>query len=106
MRRVFEIGERVWYEDDYEHGWATIALINRQSSIRQQPCSDYDNDILTLVKMDGFSEIETTPSCVYQLAPIGTFRGKDVCWEHQEGSEYPLWCPDEYENCFFFELDK
>lgn len=106
MKRVFEIGERIWYEDDYGHGWATICLINRSSGHREVPCCDAAGDILTLVKENGFSKIETTPSRVYKLAPGRSFRGKAVCWEHDEESDYPLWCPDEYENCFFFELDK
>ena len=104
MKRVFTIGERVWWSDDYMCGWGTIALINRQDTIERDVCSDYNGDILTITKDSG-GEIETTPSCVYQIAKGKTFRGKPVCWEHDEDIDYPFYCPEEDENCFHFELD-
>ena len=105
MKRVFKIGERVWYEDDYECGWGTIVLLNGSDSIKEDVCSDYNGDIITIQKDGCRSEIETTPSCIWQLAPGRTFRGKPVVWNHDEELDYPLFCPDEDENCYHVELD-
>ena len=105
MKRVFKIGEVVWFEDDHMNGWGKVGLINRSDKFPAYPCCDDAGDILTIV-MDSGGEIETTPSCVYQLAPGLTFFGKAVAWEHKEDIDYPFFCPDHYENCFYFELDE
>lgn len=104
MKRVFTIGDRVWWADDYMWGWGTVGLINRSDEFPEYPVSDDAGDILTIEKDSG-GEIETTPSRVYQLAAGKTFRGKPVCWEHDEEIDYPFYCPDEDENCYYFELD-
>lgn len=104
MKRIFKVGERVWYNDDHESGWGVISLINRQDSIKEEICSDYNGDIILITKDSG-SEIETTPSCIWQLAPGRTFKGSPVVWEHNEEIDYPFFCPEENENCFHCELD-
>ena len=105
MKRVFKIGERVWWEDDYMNGWGTLVLVNRDASYPEYICSDYAGDILTIAKDEG-GEIETSPSCVYQIAPGRFFWGEVVCWEHNETDEsYPFFCPERYENCFHFEVE-
>jgi hypothetical protein len=95
----------VFYEDDHERGWGQIVLINRTDKPKAVPCCDYAGDIITIRKDGCNSEIETTPSCVYQLAPYYTFRGNVCVFEHNEDIDYPLYCPDEDENCYFFETD-
>lgn len=105
MRRVFTIGEVVFYEDDNERGWGKIVLINRDASYPQYICSDEDGDIITVQKEGSKSEIETTPSCVYQVAQDRFFWGEPVVWEHHEGIDYPFYCPARDENCFHFEVE-
>ena len=104
MKRVFKIGEVVFFEDDYMRGWGKVGLINRTDKYPELPCSDDSGDILTIIKDDG-GEIETTPNCVYQVAQDKFFRGEPICWEHHNESDYPFYCPAEDENCFYFELD-
>ena len=67
MKRVFKIGERVWWEDDHMSGWGTIALVNGDDSYWEYAVGNL-GDIITITKDTG-GEIETTPNCVYQLAP-------------------------------------
>lgn len=104
MKRVFKIGERVWWNDDHMYGWGTIALINREETYKEYPCSDYNGDILTITKDSG-GEIETTPSRVYQEAYGYTFFGMPLVWEHDEEIDYPLYCPDRDENVYMCEVD-
>lgn len=105
MKRVFKIGETVYYEDDGERGWGKIVLLNRSDAQKEDVCSDDCGDILTIQKSGCSSEIETTPSRVYQLAKGKKFQGKRVVWEHNEEIDYPLFCPYFGENVFFAELD-
>lgn len=94
MKRVFKIDEVVWFEDDHMGGWGKVGLINRSDTFPEYPCSDDSGDILTIEKESG-GEIETTPSCVYQVAEGRTFRGEPVVWEHNEEIDYPFYCPSE-----------
>ena len=105
MKRVFRIGERVWYEDDHERDWGKVVLINGSDTLKVYPCSDDCGDILTIEKESG-SEIETTPSRVFQIAQDFFFRGEPVVFEHNEEMDYPFYCPAEDENCYYFELDE
>jgi len=105
MRRVFRIGERVWWEDDYMQGWGTVGLLNHQDTIKEDVLSDYDGSIL-LIEKDSGGEIETTPSCVYQITQGVTFKGYPVVWDHRNDSDYPFYCPDLDENCFHHECNK
>lgn len=105
MKRVFRIGEVVFYEDDHERGWGKIVLINHTDTHKEDICSDYNGDIITIQKEGCNSEIETTPSHIYQVAQDRFFRGEPVVWEHNEEFDYPFYCPAEDENCYYFELD-
>ncbi len=105
MRRVFKIGETVWYEDDHERGWGKIVLINQTFKYKEDICSDDDGDIITIQKKGCKSEIETTPSRIWQVAKGRSFHGEKVCWEHTEGIDYPFYCPDSNINCFHFEVE-
>lgn len=105
MKRVFHIGERVFFMEDYEIGWGTIGLINRSDKYPDYPCSDDAGDILTIIKDGSKSEIECSPSNVFQVADGKTFRGEEVVYEHNEEMDYPFYCPEEDENCYYFELD-
>ena len=105
MKRVFKIGEKVWYEDDHECGWGKIVCINGTSKYKEDICSDDNGDIITIRKQDGCGEIETTPSCIWQVAPNKFFFGDTVVWEHCEDIDYPFYCPDRQENCYHFEID-
>lgn len=104
MKRIFKLNERVWYEDDNERGWGTIVLINGDE-IKEEICSDDSGDILTIEKEGCNSTIETTPSRVYQIAEGRFFWGCPVVWEHNEGIDYPFYCPDRDENCYHFEVE-
>ena len=104
MKRVFKIGERVWWEDDDMNGWGHIVLINRDASYPEYAVCDYAGDIITIEKETG-GEIETTPSRVYQLAPGRYFWGEAVVWEHNEEVDYPFYCPERQENCYHFEVE-
>ena len=104
MKRVFTIGERVWWEDDHMNGWGKIALVNRDDSYPEYAVSELAGDIITVTKDDG-GEIETTPNCVYQLAPGRFFFGEVVVWEHHEEIDYPFYCPNRCENCYHFEVE-
>lgn len=105
MKRVFHIGEVVWYEEDHERGWGKVGLINRSDKYPDYPCSDEAGDILTIIKEDCKSEIECLPSNVYQVAQDKTFRGEPVVYEHNDERDYPFYCPAEGESCYYFELD-
>lgn len=108
MKRVFSIGERVWYEDDHESGWGKLILVNNENKWKQYICHDDCGDILTIEKDEesGNGIIETTPSRVYQLAPGRYFQGEEVVWEHDvDLDEYPFYCPARQENCYHFEVE-
>ena len=105
MKRVFKIDEVVWYCEDHETGWGKVGLINRSDSYPDYPCSDENDDILTIIKEGCRSEIECSPSNVYQLAEGKTFHEKPVVYEHDVEIEYPFFCPAENENCYYCELD-
>ena len=102
MKRVFTIGEHVWFEQDHMSGWGKVGLINREDSFQSYNCTD--DDIITVVKDDG-GEIECTPDGVYQLAPGITFFGHIVVWDHFS-EEYPLFCPARQENLYMVETDQ
>lgn len=85
-------------------GWGRIALINREETYKEYPCSDDAGDILT-IKKDSGGEIETTPSRVYSVAQGYTFFGLRLVWEHDEEIDYPLYCPARDENVFMCEVD-
>lgn len=104
MKRVFTIGEKVWYEDDHESGWATIILLNGSDTLKQDICHDDCGDILTLRKRSG-GEIETTPSRVWQKARGRRYKGYPVVWEHNTDIDFPFFCPDLREHCYHVELD-
>lgn len=101
-KRVFTIGERVWYNADHMTGWGKIGLINREDTYKQYNCDD--DDILTVEKDSG-GEIECWPENVYQLAHGLTFFGNPVVWDH-ESEEYPLYCPERDENVFMCETEQ
>lgn len=101
-KRVFTIGERVWYNMDHMTGWGTIGLINRSEMFKQYICDD--DDIITVEKDSG-GEIECWPSGVYQVAQGLTFFGHPVVWEHQS-EEYPLYCPERDENLWMVETEQ
>lgn len=105
MKRVFTIGERVFYEDDHESGWGKIVLINGRANLGQDICSDDCGDIITIQKEGCRSEIETTPSHIYHVAQERTLYGNPVVWEHHEDIEYPFFCPALDEHCYHTELD-
>lgn len=105
MKRVFHIGEVVWYTEDHESGWGTVGLINRSDTFPEYPCADESEDILTIIKEGCKSEIECLPSNVYQLAEGKMFRGEPVVYEHNVEIDYPFYCPAEDENCYYCELD-
>ena len=105
MRRVFKIEEVVFYEDDYERGWGKVVLIKGERDYPEEVCSDDYGDIITIQKEGSDSEIETTPSHVYQVAPGRFFFGEPVVWEHNEGIDYPFYCPGRDENCYHFEVE-
>ena len=105
MKRVFRIDEVVWYTDDHETGWGKIVLINGEDKYRDYPCSDSAGDILTIQKEGCRSEIETSPSHVFQIAEGKFFRGEQCVYENEEELDYPLYCPAEDENCYYFECD-
>lgn len=101
MKRIFKIDERVWFEDDHMNGWGTIALVGGERRYPEYPVSE---EVITIAKESG-GEIETTPDRVWQLSPYA-FQGYATCWEHNEtDDDYPLFCPERQENCFFFECD-
>lgn len=104
MKRVFKIDERVWYNEDYMCGWGRIGLINRSDEFGEYICSDYNDDIITVIKDSG-GEIECSPSNVYQLAERRTFKGEPVVWEHDQEIDYPYFCPALNENCYACELE-
>lgn len=101
-RRVFTIGERVWYEQDHMTGWGKVGLINREDTFKQYNC-DVD-DILTIEKDSG-GEIECWPDNVYQVAQGLTFFGLRVVWDHNS-EEYPLYCPEREENLYMIETEQ
>ena len=105
MKRVFHIGEVVWYTEGHESGWGTVGLINRSDRFPEYPCADESEDILTIIKEGCKSEIECLPSNVYQVAQGKTFRGEPVVYEHNVEIDYPFYCPAEDENCYYIELD-
>lgn len=105
MKRVFRIGEVVFYDDDHESGWGKIVLINNSDEPGEDICSDYNGDILTIQKEGSRSEIETTPSRVYQVAQDRFFGGEPVVWVHDEEADYPFYCPGCDAGCFHEELD-
>lgn len=105
MKRVFKIGEVVWYEEDHERGWGKVGLINGSDIIKDRPCSDVAGDFLTIIKEGCKSEIDCSPSNVYQVAQDKFFRGEPVVYEHHDEVDYPLYCPAEDENCYYSELD-
>lgn len=105
MKRVFKIDEIVWYIEDYESGWGKVGLINRSDMYPDYPCSDESGDILTIIKEGCTSEIECSPSNVYQIAPGKFFHGEKCVYEHDEEIDYPLYCPAEDVNCYYCELD-
>ena len=104
-RRIFSIGETVFYEDDHERGWGKVILVNGEASYPQYICSYNAGDIITIQKEGCTSEIETTPDRVYQLAPGRSFWGNPVVWEHHEDIDYPFYCPARDENCYHFEVE-
>lgn len=104
MKRVFKIGEVVWYSEDHECGWGKVGLIDRSDEFPEYNCSDEGGDILTIEK-EGGGEIECRPSNVYQVAQDRFFRGEPVVWDHNEEIGYPFYCPAEDENCYYCELD-
>ena len=105
MKRVFRIGEVVWYCADDERGWGKIGLINRTDTYTDYPCADDSGDILTVTKEGGTGEIEVLPSQCYHVAEGKFFKGEPVVYEHSEWIGYPLYCPAEDENCYYCELD-
>lgn len=105
MKRVFKIGEVVWYNADHGQGWGKVSLINRSDSFKDYPCADASGDILTITKEGGKGEIECVPSYVYQVAPDKTFLGETVVYEHHEEVAYPLCCPAKNKNVYYYELD-
>lgn len=105
MKRVFKIGEVVWYSEDHECGWGKVGLINRSDEFPEYNCSDEGGDILTIEKECG-GEIECSPSNVYQVAQNRFFRGEPVVWDHNEEIDYPFYCPAEDENCYYCELEE
>lgn len=98
MKRPFTIGERVF--DAHDNRWATVLLI---AGADHDDC--VEGDCVILVRPDTGGEDETTADDLYKIAPGKTFRGAPVCWEHNSEIDYPYFCPDEYENCYSFELD-
>ena len=103
MKRIIKINERVWWEDDHMNGWGTIALVAGEDS---KPEYIEGDDTIITIKKDTGGEIETTVDHIYQLAPY-TFQGAQCCWEFNETQDdYPLFCPERYENCFFFECER
>ena len=105
MKRVFKIGEVVWYESDHECGWGKVGLINCSEEFKDYPCSDDNGDILTIIKEGCKSEIEVLASQCYQVAQNKFFRGEPVVYEHNEEVIYPLYCPAEGEYVYYIELD-
>lgn len=104
MKRVFKIDERVWFIEGHEYGWGRVSLINGTNEFGEYNCCDNLGDVLTIVKDSG-SEIECSPSNVYQLAERRMFHGHPVVWEHDEEIDYPYFCPDLDENCYTVELE-
>jgi len=105
MKRVFKIDEVVWYNADHEQGWGKIGLINRSDAFEDYPCSDENDDILTIIKEGCKSEIEVAPSQCYQVAQGKTFYGEPVVYEHDVDLDYPFYCPARQVNVFHCELD-
>lgn len=101
-KRVFTIGERVWFDQDGTRGWGTLGLINREDTYKQYNCDE--DDILTVEKDDG-GEIECYPENVYQSAKNLTFFGHKVVWDHNIG-QYPLYCPARDENLYMVETEQ
>lgn len=103
MKRIIKINERVWWDDDHMNGWGTVALVAGNDD---RPEYIEGPDTIVTVAKDSGGEIETTVDRIYHLAPY-TFQGYPCVWEHADTEDdYPLFCPDRYENCFFFEADR
>ena len=103
MKRLFKIGQKVWYEEDYEKGWGVVILLSGTDAYKEDILDE--DDILTVQKEGCRSEIECTANHVYHLAKGRKFRGHRVVWEHFEGSPYPFYCPHEDENCYHEEVE-
>lgn len=113
MKRILKLGEKVWIEDDGlnglrgdgcgQNGWGTIIGIDGDKEKAERPVRD---DTPVLVETSDKGLVMVDACIVYQLAPY-TFQGDQCCWEHNEmEDDYPLFCPERYENCFFFECDR
>ncbi|MBO7509945.1 MAG: hypothetical protein J6T35_02070 [Bacteroidales bacterium] len=102
MKRVIKIDERVWWDDDHMNGWGTVALVG---GCDDRPEYIEGPDTIVTIAKDGGGEIETTVERIYHPAPY-TFHGYPCVWEHADtDDDYPLFCPEFYENCFFSECE-
>ncbi len=106
MRRIFTIGETVFYDDHAsKRGWGKIILINNSNMYKEEICSDNNGDTITIRKERSKKEVTLAPSQVYNLARGRKFWGNRVVWEHSVESNYPFYCPDRDENCYHFEVE-
>lgn len=106
MKRIFTIGEKVWTPVVGDNGkWGVISHINRTTDYKWYPLCDEQEDIIG-IKTDDGEECEVSPSECYQFIPNRTFRGHAVVLEHSVELDYPLYCPEEDENCYVFETDE
>ena len=104
MKRVFRIGERVYYDNNESNGWGTVILLNGTDKHKEDILCDEAGDKIT-IKTDSGEKVTAAPSQIYTLAPGRTFFGEPVVWEHNPEKDYPFYCPAENENCYYCELD-
>lgn len=102
VKRLFTVGEKVWWEDDHMTGWGKVTDVN-QVAFNGKFLAGPD-DIILITKEDNAGEIETTASHVYQLVTNALYKGNPVVWDHLD-QEYPFYCPDAKENIDVEELD-
>jgi len=102
-KRLFTVGEAVWWDDDHLSGWGTVTDVH-QTPVGGKFLAGPD-EIILIRKADGYGEIETTADRVYQIVNNRLYNGKAMVWDHA-GDIYPLYCPELNESIDADQLDE
>lgn len=103
-KRIFTVGQIVFWADDHLSGWGKVTGVRQKTNHRGEFIARPDEPI-TVSKVDGYGEIETTADHLFQLVKGCTFRGKAVVWDHRS-EDNPFYCPDKKECLGYDDLDK
>lgn len=103
--RNLSVGEEVYVVIDGELICKAEIVSFPSGKKEQHYAGDELNESVNVRSLDTNNVASIDNQDIYKIVPGKTFKGEEVCYEHNLEVDYPYYCPARDENCYEIELD-